>query len=253
MKARSFAIILVSILISAGNAWASPVIGNMSHFKMDRHDDDRSSDRRHGNDWRSDRGRDDDNHDNDRRSTKRHNEMRDEFDYDEIILPPDNNGDSKVVYEKVELFRKKTWFTDSFYIDTAGTYQAILTDFEFPNPLKYSGLNITTATDSLGKLFGPGSFTFDAEPGKYYVNFFAMAGNGKGYRMPWERDMDMDDYGYRKHGYYGNKLGQYGIEISMVSAVPVPAALWLFGSGLLGLIGMARTKSVPKTTFLNSQ
>jgi len=27
-----------------------------------------------------------------------------------------------------------------------------------------------------------------------------------------------------------------------VSAVPVPAALWLFGSGLLGLIGMVKRK-----------
>ena len=29
---------------------------------------------------------------------------------------------------------------------------------------------------------------------------------------------------------------------SCVSAVPVPAAIWLFGSGLLGLVGMARRK-----------
>jgi hypothetical protein len=27
-----------------------------------------------------------------------------------------------------------------------------------------------------------------------------------------------------------------------VSAVPIPTAIWLFGSGLLGLIGVARTK-----------
>jgi hypothetical protein len=31
------------------------------------------------------------------------------------------------------------------------------------------------------------------------------------------------------------------IQIS-ASAVPIPPALWLFGSGLLGLIGMARKK-----------
>ena len=30
--------------------------------------------------------------------------------------------------------------------------------------------------------------------------------------------------------------------ISVASAVPIPAALWLFGSGLLGLIGIARRK-----------
>jgi T5SS/PEP-CTERM-associated repeat protein len=32
------------------------------------------------------------------------------------------------------------------------------------------------------------------------------------------------------------------VQLSVVSAVPVPAAVWLFGSGLLGLIGVARRK-----------
>jgi hypothetical protein len=31
-------------------------------------------------------------------------------------------------------------------------------------------------------------------------------------------------------------------EIDVVSPVPIPAAVWLFGSGLLGLIGIARRK-----------
>jgi hypothetical protein len=31
--------------------------------------------------------------------------------------------------------------------------------------------------------------------------------------------------------------------VSTVSAVPVPAAVWLFGSGLVGLIGVARRKA----------
>ena len=34
------------------------------------------------------------------------------------------------------------------------------------------------------------------------------------------------------------------IEISGLTAVPVPAPLWLFGSGLIGLIGFARRKKV---------
>lgn len=33
-------------------------------------------------------------------------------------------------------------------------------------------------------------------------------------------------------------------QIQAVSAVPVPAAFWLFGSGLLGLVGIARRKKV---------
>lgn len=31
-------------------------------------------------------------------------------------------------------------------------------------------------------------------------------------------------------------------EVTVVSAVPVPAAVWLFGSGLLGLVGVARRR-----------
>ena len=34
------------------------------------------------------------------------------------------------------------------------------------------------------------------------------------------------------------------IEVSGLTPVPVPAALWLFGSGLIGLIGLARRKRV---------
>ncbi len=37
------------------------------------------------------------------------------------------------------------------------------------------------------------------------------------------------------------------IQFSQVSAVPVPAAFWLFGSGLIGLIG--RTKIVRSSSF----
>ena len=33
-----------------------------------------------------------------------------------------------------------------------------------------------------------------------------------------------------------------GISLNIVSAVPVPAAVWLFGSGLLGLVGVARRR-----------
>ena len=36
--------------------------------------------------------------------------------------------------------------------------------------------------------------------------------------------------------------GEYDIQIKEVSAVPVPAAVWLFVSGLLGLAGVARKK-----------
>ncbi|PCJ83805.1 MAG: hypothetical protein COA54_14955 [Thiotrichaceae bacterium] len=40
-----------------------------------------------------------------------------------------------------------------------------------------------------------------------------------------------------------NDLFAWAVQSGDVSAVPVPAAAWLFGSGLLGLVGVARRKS----------
>ena len=40
----------------------------------------------------------------------------------------------------------------------------------------------------------------------------------------------------------GNSLFAWAVHSGDVSAVPVPAAVWLFGSGLLGLVGMGKTR-----------
>ena len=61
-------------------------------------------------------------------------------------------------------------------------------------------------------------------------------------------DNEFESFGNYFNGYYG----YYGYEFEGVwtgatmtpntPAVPVPAAVWLFGSGLLGLVGVARRK-----------
>ncbi|HFD32315.1 MAG TPA: VPLPA-CTERM sorting domain-containing protein [Gammaproteobacteria bacterium] len=42
---------------------------------------------------------------------------------------------------------------------------------------------------------------------------------------------------YKTSSFFG-----WAVQTGDVSAVPVPAAAWLFGSGLLGLVGAARRK-----------
>jgi hypothetical protein len=37
-------------------------------------------------------------------------------------------------------------------------------------------------------------------------------------------------------------LALLGLSISSVSVVPIPAAVWLFGTGLIGLVGFTRRK-----------
>ncbi len=49
--------------------------------------------------------------------------------------------------------------------------------------------------------------------------------------------------GRQNFGLKTNDRNAWAVQSGDVSAVPVPAAVWLFGSGLLGLIGVARRKS----------
>ena len=152
------------------------------------------------------------------------------------MLITSGNAWAATVYDKVELFQTETFFTDSFDISEAGVYIATLTDFNFPAPMIDTGMNVTTTTDSLGSLMAPGSFTFDATPGTYFVSFFGFADTLTPAQLrrcfPPKTQLGM----------YG--LGMYGIDIS---AVPVPAAAWLFGSGLIGLAVVARRKTQQKS------
>jgi len=130
---------------------------------------------------------------------------------DSAPLIPVSSG--KSVFSDVGIFNQEDFYSRSFQIDTEGTYLAVLTDFESPHPLNNVGIHITTPTKSLGMLEAPGYFTFDADPGNYLISLFAETRN----------------------------LGQYGIDISMVSSpVPLPGAVWLFGWGLLGLASITR-------------
>ncbi len=216
------------------------------------------------------------------------------------VMAASVTGDT--IYEKVDMFNNYVHFTDGFTIDTKGVYEATLTDFEFPNAFKASGMNITTGSDSLGKLLGPGTFTFEAGPGNYYVSMFAEVGGSQAYaekkhhlideekqrrreskaarwnslskkeqlakkelkKERWNSRSDAEKERSRERwekalGTWadeqlaGINMGQYGIEISMTdgtlpsvsaasSVVPIPAAVWLFSSGMLALAGIGRRK-----------
>ena len=51
-----------------------------------------------------------------------------------------------------------------------------------------------------------------------------------------------DPIGCTNCGPFPGQTPAFGGTMTAVSAVPVPAAVWLFGSGLLGLVGVARRK-----------
>jgi hypothetical protein len=82
-------------------------------------------------------------------------------------------------------------------------------------------INIDLISDGIGGVDDFQSFSFDSQWGNLLsVNFNASP---------------------QVASIYGTKLNFDNI---VVSNVPIPPALWLFGSGLLGLIGVARKKTV---------
>ncbi|WP_372682461.1 hypothetical protein, partial [Desulfosarcina sp.] len=95
------------------------------------------------------------------------------------------------------------------------TYKATLTDLS-EDPFfgfKFLFLSITSSGNPVGSIVGPGSFTFDATAGKtYFANVFGTGGGTQ-------------------------EAGLFGVDIT---AVPVPPALLLLGSGLFALLTLRK-------------
>jgi hypothetical protein len=124
-------------------------------------------------------------------------------------------------YESVNFFMGTTYESRKFNVLEAGTYELSIADLVFPNPLAGLGVAITTAQNKLSEIFGSGSTLVDLSPGTHYLNYFAQAQN------------------YHDLGLFGMTLRMNG---SGVSQVPVPAAAWLLGTGLIAFAGFTRKR-----------
>ena len=189
-----------------------------------------------------------------------------------------------VVYSRTDTFINEVSFTDDFRIGESGHYEATLKDLENTRPFTPSSLEVSSGSDSLGSRSGPGAFTFEAEPGDYAVSLFASVSvsdeekqrmieeTRKTSGQSWWQSLSPEQQAAKKamwsawtpEQWQANEeevvrrntrrveeqlaglQGEYDIRINAVSAVPVPAAIWLFVSGVLGLAGIARKKSVSR-------
>lgn len=124
---------------------------------------------------------------------------------------------STVVYEKVSVVPMMKFETEAFNVTTAGTYRATLSDFGFFDSFAHMGLAVTTSSELMGKIVGPGSFTFDANPGKYYASFAGIAG------AP-------------------SMVSTYGIQIALVPEMET-WAMMAMGLGLVGYMVRRRTRT----------
>jgi len=107
-------------------------------------------------------------------------------------------------------------FTDNG--DSIGTF------FSFNRQVTAFGLDITTNPGSAMTIGG--SVTDSIILGNDTASFWGV--------------IDMD--GIASITFSASGSPNVGFDAVSYSAVPVPAAVWLFGSGLLGLVGMARRK-----------
>jgi hypothetical protein len=124
-------------------------------------------------------------------------------------------------YQDVGFIIGTQGITNAFDVALAGTYEATLTDFSFPDAFQAVQLIVTSATHELNRITGPGHFLFDAAPGRYYVSLMGRAGN---------------DF----------ELSLYGVRIAAAgeppAPVPIPGASWLMISSiaLLSFLGWRR-------------
>ena len=119
---------------------------------------------------------------------------------------------STVVYEDSAVVFSDAASTNPFDVLQAGTYEATLVDFGYSAAFDILSLNITQDDTVLGFGLGTGKFTFSIlTPGELLAHLVANP-----------------------------KEGEKGLYAVQIKAIPVPPAVWLFISGLTGLVMVSR-------------
>lgn len=96
---------------------------------------------------------------------------------------------------------------------------------------------------------GSSSFTVSLWDGTTIIDTNTYSGIDNAFMLGWTTDVVISGTSGRLRMCAGGRGGQNGAVCDTtsllegsVNTVPVPAAVWLFGSGLVGLVGMARQK-----------
>ena len=127
------------------------------------------------------------------------------------------------IYDVLETLAPGTWYNIWVLVNnTSDTYEVWMNS----DPGGDAQASDQMANDAAETLFG-----FRTATGNDLINFFIKTGGGN---SPVDGRFYIDDI-------YLEDTDDINLN-NPVSAVPIPAAAWLFGSGLLGLIGIARRR-----------
>lgn len=127
------------------------------------------------------------------------------------------------------------------HLDT-GTSATIWFDANHADKQPFWGVRNTTFDDEALTAFVDAPFidtsTRDIHPGKYRAADLLSVFDGKDFSGTWQLSIQNTGCCIGE----GDDLLAWAIMADVTTTVPVPAAVWLFGSGLLGLVGIARRK-----------
>jgi len=170
---------------------------------------------------------------------------------------------------------KMTWSTANTWAGALNPYDSGITDWRLPTITSTSGCNfafsgadcgynVNTSISEMAHMY----YITLADKGQYNTSGVSQSGYGpantglfsnvqsNGYWSATEYAWDTNNAwgfsignGYqfsitKTYNYYAWAVHDGDVGAAITSAVPVPAAAWLFSSGLLGLVGMAKRKSM---------
>ena len=141
----------------------------------------------------------------------------------------DNFGDDDYV---LFLFDQQMDF-DNIVIDPFGTWDRDVTYWiaDVTNPIDLAGMDPDALDFPGSTVFGDPTFQY-AGPSNQPLSINL---SGTGNALLFAAQADIGDY-------YDDDRFKI-TSLTATAVVPVPAAVWLFGSGLLGLVGVARSKA----------
>lgn len=123
------------------------------------------------------------------------------------------------LYDSTTLVTGPAMNVATLNVTAPGTLTVKLSDLGWPDKLSALSFALTSATGIIGAHTGEGTFTYQLEhAGTLFASIFAV-GAGE------------------------LKTGLYNVNVNL-APVPLPAAIWLFGSGLAGFAALRRKRSV---------